>query len=303
MRKSYIYACITVLIWATLATVVKLVLSDIPDFEALAVSGAFAFVFLLIINIINGSIKQMKAYRIKDYLMMSGLGFLGLFMYSALYYYGIGVLGSQEACILNYLWPVMIVLFACIILKEKLTVKKIIAMALSFAGIVVLTMGSGGEASGNRLLGIAACVAAAICYGLFSVLNKKHSLDQGVTMMWIWLTVTVCSAVAGLIFEKWQPVTGLQWAGLAWLGIVVNAVAYLLWAIALKQAKDSAGIANLAYLVPFLSVILSAVVLKEQLTINAAVAVVLIIGGIVLQSIGGRKKPSRAEKSDAKRRD
>ena len=303
MRKSYIYACITVLIWATLATVVKLVLSDIPDFEALAVSGAFAFVFLLIINIINGSIKQMKAYRIKDYLMMSGLGFLGLFMYSALYYYGIGVLGSQEACILNYLWPVMIVLFACIILKEKLTVKKIIAMALSFAGIVVLTMGSGGNASGNRLFGIAACVAAAICYGLFSVLNKKHTLDQGVTMMWIWLAVTVCSAVAGLIFEKWQPVTGLQWAGLAWLGIVVNAVAYLLWAIALKQAKDSAGIANLAYLVPFLSVILSAVVLKEQLTINAAVAVVLIIGGIVLQSIGGRKKPSRAEKSDAKRRD
>ena len=123
MKKSYIYAGVTVLIWSTLATVVKLVLQDIPNLQALTISSAFAFVFLLILNIINGSIKEMKHYRIKDCLTMAGLGFLGLFMYSALYYYGIAELGSQEACILNYLWPMMIVIFACIILKERITVK------------------------------------------------------------------------------------------------------------------------------------------------------------------------------------
>ena len=242
-------------------------------------------IMLLIINIINGAIKEMKRYRLKDYLKMSGLGFLGLFMYSALYYYGIAVLSSQEACILNYLWPMMIVLFACLLLRERLTVKKAIAMVMSFAGIVVLTLGSGGGSSGNRLFGIIACVAAAVCYGLFSVLNKKHSLNQSVTMMWIWLTVAVCSAVSGLIFEAWQPITGWQWAGVAWLGIVVNAVAYLLWALALKGARDSAKIANLAYLVPFLSIVLTALILKEQIACTAAIALVLIIGGILLQSI------------------
>ena len=285
MKKSYIYAGLTVLIWSTLATVVKLVLKDIPNFQALAISSAFAFVFLLILNIINGSIKEMKHYRIKDCLTMAGLGFLGLFMYSALYYYGIAELGSQEACILNYLWPMMIVIFACIILKERITVKKIIAMLISFAGIVVLTLGSGGVSSGNRLFGIIACVTAAVCYGLFSVLNKKHSLNQNVTMMWIWFTTAVCSLVLSLIFENWQPIAGVQWLGIAWLGIVVNAVAYLLWAIALKGASDSAKIANLAYLVPFISIIISWLVLKEQITINAVLALVLIIGGILIQSI------------------
>ena len=285
MKKSYIYAGLTVLIWSTLATVVKLVLKDIPNFQALAISSAFAFVFLLILNIINGSIKEMKHYRIKDCLTMAGLGFLGLFMYSALYYYGIAELGSQEACILNYLWPMMIVIFACIILKERITVKKIIAMLMSFAGIVVLTLGSGGVSSGNRLFGIIACVTAAVCYGLFSVLNKKHSLNQNVTMMWIWFTTAVCSLVLSLIFENWQPIAGVQWLGIAWLGIVVNAVAYLLWAIALKGASDSAKIANLAYLVPFISIIISWLVLKEQITINAVFALVLIIGGILIQSI------------------
>ena len=285
MRKSYLYAGITVLIWSTLATVAKMVLDDIPSFQVLAVSSALAFVFLLAVNIVSGSIKEIKRYRAKEYLMMTGLGFLGLFMYSALYYYGISVLSSQEACILNYLWPMMIVVFACVLLREKLTVRKVIAMLMSFAGIVVLSLGNGGADSGNKLFGFLACVTAAVCYGLFSVLNKKHTLDQGVTMMWSWLTVAVCSAAAGLIFEKWQPISGTQWAGVAWLGVAVNAVAYLLWALALKGARDSAKIANLAYLVPFLSILLSAVVLKERITINAVIAIVLIIGGILLQSI------------------
>ena len=253
-------------------------------------------IMLLIINIINGAIKEMKRYRLKDYLKMSGLGFLGLFMYSALYYYGIAVLSSQEACILNYLWPMMIVIFACLLLRERLTVKKAIAMVMSFAGIVVLTLGSGGGSSGNRLFGIIACVAAAVCYGLFSVLNKKHSLNQSVTMMWIWLTVAVCSAVSGLIIEAWQPITGWQWAGVAWLGIVVNAVAYLLWALALKGARDSAKIANLAYLVPFLSIVLSALILKEQIACTAAIALVLIIGSILLQSIQIKKRSKNGQR-------
>ena len=295
MKKSYIYAGLTVLIWSTLATVVKLVLKDIPNFQALAISSAFAFVFLLILNIINGSIKEMKHYRIKDCLTMAGLGFLGLFMYSALYYYGIAELGSQEACILNYLWPMMIVIFACIILKERITVKKIIAMLMSFAGIVVLTLSSGGASSGNRLFGIIACVTAAVCYGLFSVLNKKHSLNQNVTMMWIWFTTALCSLVLSLIFENWQPIAGVQWLGIAWLGIVVNAVAYLLWAIALKGASDSAKIANLAYLVPFISIIISWLVLKEQITINAVFALVLIIGGILIQSISLKRDGNQAK--------
>ena len=75
MKKSYIYAGVTVLIWSTLATVVKLVLQDIPNLQALTISSAFAFVFLLILNIINGSIKEMKSYKVRDYLTMSGLGF------------------------------------------------------------------------------------------------------------------------------------------------------------------------------------------------------------------------------------
>lgn len=284
MKKNYIYAISTVFIWSTLATVAKLLLNDIPNLQTLAISGAFAFLFLLIVNICNGSIKLMAEYSFKQYAIMAGLGFVGLFMYSALYYYGLSQLSAQEACILNYLWPIMIVLFSCIFLREKLTAMKIIAMLCSFAGIVILSVGSGFVFTAGSVTGYISCIVAAVCYGLFSVLNKKANLNQNITMMIIWLTVTVCS-FRSFFTGNWVPIGGVQWLGLAWLGIAINAAAYLLWSLALNKSKNTAVIANLAYLVPFLSLVVSAIVLKEQIEWRHIVSLIFIIGGILLQNI------------------
>lgn len=294
MKKNYIYALLTVSIWSTMAAVAKMILFDIPNLETLSISSIFAFVFLLIINIKNGLIRELKQYSVKDYVIMAGLGFLGLFMYSALYYYGLTQLSSQEACIINYLWPIMLVIFSCIILKEKFTAIKGIAMLCSFVGIVILSTGNTSVANENSMSGIISCIIAAACYGLFSVLNKKADYNQNIAMMVIWFVVAVCSAILGPITEDWKPIEGTQWLGMLWLGVVIDAVAYLLWALALKGVKNTAKIANLAYLTPFLSLVVSAVVLNEQVSFRAIVALIFIVGGILLQSFCDyiRKKKS-----------
>lgn len=297
MKKNYILAIVAICIWSTLAATVKILVSDFPSLETLSVSAAFAFVFLLLMNIKNGAIKQMRGYRFKDYLIMAGLGFLGMFLYSALYYYGLSQLTSQEACILNYLWPIMLVIFSVIILKEKMTLTKGVAMLCSFVGIVILSTGGSASASGNVALGMIACVIAAACYGLYSVLNKKVNYNQNVTMMVIWFIVAICSAILGFVTEEWRPIVGaVQWLGFAWLGVVTSAVAYLLWALALNGVKESAKIANLAFLTPFLSLIVSAVLLKEQIRLRAVIALIFIVGGILLQSFWDHIK-SRREKA------
>ena len=294
MRKNYTYALLTVFIWSILAAIAKILLSDIPNLETLAVSSVFAFLFLLAINIKNGTIRELSKYSVKDYGIMAGLGFLGLFLYSALYYYGITELSSQEACIINYLWPIMLVIFSCIILKEKFTIIKGIAMLCSFAGIVILSTGSGSMTSGNASLGMISCIVAAACYGLFSVLNKKANYDQNIAMLVIWLVVAACSAIVGPRIEVWKPIQGMQWLGIIWLGVVIDAVAYLLWALALNGVENSAKIANLAYLTPFLSLLVSAVVLKEKIQMRAVVALIFIVGGILLQSFYERFQKDRA---------
>ena len=285
MKKNYVFAVITVLVWSTTAALVKKILFDIPNMEVLSISSYAAFVFLLLANVKNGHFKEMKHFSLKDYGVMAGLGFLGLFVYTALYYYGLSQLTSQEACILNYLWPIMLVIFSCIILKEPLTFMKGFAMLCSFMGIVILSTGNVGTSAGNVTLGMISCIIAAACYGLFSVLNKKVNYNQNIAMMIYWLVAGIFSMLLGLKTEVWVPISGVQWLGILWIGVVVDAVAYLLWAIALNDAQNTAIIANMAFLTPFLSVIVSAIFLKEQITLRAIIALVFIIGGILLQNI------------------
>lgn len=283
MKKNYLYAFLTVSVWSTTAAISKLLLLDIPTLETLAISGFLAFLFLFIRNVKTGNIKKMKNFSLKDYSIISGLGFLGLFLYSALYYYGLTELSSQKACILNYLWPIMIVVFSSIILKEKITILKAAAMLSSFLGIIILSAESSFSPSESSFWGIISCIAAAACYGLFSVLNKRFDYDQSIAMMIFWLVTAVCSAVLGFFTEEWVLVSVPQWLGFLWLGIVINAIAYLLWALAIKGSEDTSKIANLAYLVPFLSLLVSAVLLKEQIELRSFVALVFIVGGILFR--------------------
>ena len=290
VKKSILYALITVLIWSTMAPVVKLILSEVPSLEALAVSSIMAACFLFVFNLLRGKLRRLKEYSGKQIGAMTGLGFIGIFLYSALYYAGLTQMTAQEACVVNYLWPIMIMVFSIVILKERFTPVKGIAMLCSFAGIVILSLGGGAAGEGNRLIGILCCMAAAILYGLFSVLNKKLNYDQNLAMMIFWLVCAVLSAALGLCTETWIPIAGAQWIGLIWMGLASYAIAYLLWALALREAENTSLIANLAFLVPFLSVIWCAVFLKEPLQVQAVIALVLIVGGILLQSLWGRKR-------------
>lgn len=283
MKKETILALVTVLIWSTLAPITKVLLRDIPSMEILCLGAVFAFLFLLCSNAIRGKLSELFHTPLRDVARMAGFGFLGLFLYSALYYYGIEQLTSSEACILNYLWPLMIVLFSCLLLKEPLTARKILALLCSFLGIIILSVGDS-SGTGHPIAGILSCIIAAACYGLFSVLNKKADMDQDLTMMVIWFTTALCAGIAGLFGPTWVPIPPTTWVGLLWIGIVVNAVAYLLWALAINGSTVTAGIANLAYLVPLLSMVLSVLFLHEPLRLRAVLALILIVGGILMQS-------------------
>ena len=283
--RVYFYAISAVVIWSTTAALVKSLLTAIPTFEALFLSTLAASLFLLVVQLVRDGGRIFRTYDVRGYMSMAGLGFLGLFLYSGLYYYGLSQLTSQEACLLNYLWPMMIVLFAALLLGERITLRTAAALLLSFSGVVVLTLGGEGSAEGTGLLGTVACLLAALCYGLFCVLNKRRNIDQTVMMIMAWGTTAFCSLPVTLLMEEWVSLSWTQWLGLLWLGVFIDAVGYLWWAMALQEARDAATVANLAYAVPLLSLVVSAAALGEEMSGAAFGALVLIMGGILLQSV------------------
>ena len=107
--RVYFYAISAVLMWSTTAALVKSLLTEIPTYEALFVSSLAGALFLIVMQLVRGGGRVFRAYDVRGYAAMAGLGFLGIFLYSGLYYYGLSQLTSQEACILNFLWPMMIV--------------------------------------------------------------------------------------------------------------------------------------------------------------------------------------------------
>ncbi len=285
MKKSYVFAVLAVLLWSTMAPATKYMLGDMPAMLVLAVSSMFATLFLFIVNLFTGKIKRAKEYSGKQYGLMAGLGFMGLFMYSSLYYHGLEVLTSHEACILNYLWPVMIMIFSAVILKEKIDALKVIAMLCAFLGVVVLSWGTPVH-SVSAVTGIIACIVAAVFYGLFSVLNKKFDFDQNIAMMVMWGVTSVCAFIYCAIAGNWAPMELKQWLGMIWIGVAADALGYLLWALALKHAgNETSSVSVIAYMTPFLSLVASAVFLKENIGFTAVIALVLIIGGIMLATV------------------
>ena len=195
MKKPYLYAFAAIAFWSTTATVSKLLLHSFTTMQILAVCSAVAAVFLLTVNLASGKLTQLKTYRLRDYLITAGVGMLGTFFYNMFLVFGIDRLLASQAMIINYLWPMMAVVAGCILLKEKMTLRKGIAVAMSFAGVVIVT--SGGSLAGftgGNLLGAGLCVLAAVSYGLFVVLNKRLPYDASVSMMLYYMIATVVAA-------------------------------------------------------------------------------------------------------------
>lgn len=283
MKKEYICAIISVLLWSTTATVSKLLLGSLDSMQILLVSSLFSFLFLFIINCFNGSIKEIKKYKPKDYLIIFALGVIGIFLYDLFFYLGINAMQASQAFIINYLWPIMTVLFACIILKEKFTIRKIIAIIISFIGVIIVSSnGNLLSIEKSSLMGTIYCLLAALLYGLFSVLNKKQNYNKYTSMMLFYFNSTIISLLYVIATKRFFVPELSQTLGLLWIGIFTSAIAYTSWALALAKG-DTARISNIAYLTPFISLVWTGIVLKEKISFYSVLGLIIIVLGIFIQ--------------------
>ena len=190
---------------------------------------------------------------------------------------------ASQAFIINYLWPIMIVLFACLILKEPLTARKAIAIVLSFVGVIIVTAdGSLGGMTKESLTGALCCLLAAISYGLFAVLNKQKGYDNLSSMLVYHIVAWFLSAMFNLLSGDLFIPQAAQLPGLIWSGVGCSAVANTLWFMAMSQG-ETAKISTMAYLTPFLSLIWTAVLLGEPIRWTSVLGLIVIVSGILLQ--------------------
>lgn len=282
MKKTYLYAALSIFFWSTVAATCKILLTELNNIQLLWMNSLIAGLFLFILNFALGNFKKYKNYKVKDYFIMAAIGIPCTILYYVFYYAGTDILPASQAFIINYLWPIMSVVFACIILREAFTVKKFIAILISFLGVMVVVGVDANEFSSKMLLGTMCCILGAVSYGIFTALNQKTNYDKSMTLMVSYGAAFIFTTVINLINGDLFIPKPDQMLGFLWNGIFTGAVANVLWVMALKSGNTE-KVSNLAYITPFLSLIWTFLLLGEKIKLNSLIGLIIIILGIFVQ--------------------
>ena len=283
MKKSYLLAAIAIFIWSTIPVVTKNLLASFTSLQIVSVSALFAAVFLLALNIATGRFKILRTYTLKDYVITTLIGAPGTFIYYIFLYIGTDKMLASQAFIINYLWPIMSIVFACIILKEKMTVRGAIAVALSFLGVVIVTGDNLLHFNQNTLIGAIFCILAAVSYGSFTALNKKYKYDKFLSMMISYAATFIFSFIINAATGNLFILTPAQTLGIIWNGVFSYAIGTTFWAIALDNG-NTAKISNLAYITPFLAITWTSIFLPDDpFNPVSLLGLIVIVSGILIQ--------------------
>ena len=288
MKKAYFFAAVSIIFWSSLAAISKLMLNDFSSYVILTFSSFFAFLALLAVNFFKGNLKQLKNYKVKDYIITTLICLPGTFLYYVFLYLGTDRMEASKAFIINYLWPIMSVVFACIILKEKVTLRKCIAFALSFLGVFTVASDNLLNFKSTSFIGVFFLILAAVCYGLFTVLNKKWDYDYLISMMISFFVTIIFSLAIVLSLRQELYANAIQILGFAYNGIFIMAIATVTWALALKLG-GTAKISNLAYITPFLSLVWTFLILQEPIKPLSLLGLIIIVIGIFIQLKDNKK--------------
>jgi drug/metabolite transporter (DMT)-like permease len=207
------------------------------------------------------------------------VGVGGLFGYHALYFLALRFAPPAEAGLLNYLWPLLIVVFSALLPGEKLRGHHIIGALLGFAGMVLLVARGGGQVATEYIPGFAAAFCAAFIWAGYSVTSRRLKAVPTDAVAGFCLVTAVLALLCHLALETtvW-PQTALQWACVVALGLGPVGAAFYVWDIGMKRG-DIRLLGALSYATPLLSTGFLVLAGFAEPTPALAIAAVLIAGG------------------------
>jgi len=211
------------------------------------------------------------------------LGVGGLFGYHALYFSALRLAPPAEAGLLNYLWPLLIVLLSALLPNERLGPHHIVGAALGLIGTVVLFAGQGGlDLAAEFIPGYSAAVVAAFVWASYSVLSRRFASVPSDAVAGFCLATAALAALCHLAFETtlW-PTAPSQWLAILALGLGPVGAAFYAWDFGVKHG-DIRVLGALSYTAPVLSTLFLVLAGYAEPRLSLALAAALITGGGLL---------------------
>jgi drug/metabolite transporter (DMT)-like permease len=267
-----------VLLWSSLA-VLTAASGDVPPLQLLALTFAIGGIAGVALWAFRPS--AAKAIRQPWPIYLLGVG--GLFGYHAAYFIALRNAPVVEAGLINYLWPLLIVLLAAPIAGEKLRWWHLAGAGLGLAGIVVLAFGRGDLGfAGDHWKGYLAALGCAFAWSLYSTISRRFGEVPTDAVAGFCVVTALLALPLHLIFETTvTPAGATTWLALAALGFGPVGAAFYLWDIAVKRG-DIRALGALSYLTPILSTSALIIAGRAQASPSLLLATALVVAGAVL---------------------
>lgn len=273
MSPATLAGCGALILWAFLALLSRLA-AGIPPLQLTAMGFALGGTVGLAVVLARGGAAALR----QDALAWAhGVG--GLFGYHALYFLAFALAPAVEVNLINYLWPLLIVLLAAPIRGLPLGPARLAGVGLGFAGCALL-VGPGASFPPEATLGFLAALGCAVVWSVYSVTAGTPRLARVPTeaVAGFCLATAALAGVLHLAFETTVAPDARQWLAVLALGLGPVGAAFFLWDVGMKRG-DPRLLGTLAYAVPVASTLLLIAAGEGEMSLRVAAATLMVAGG------------------------
>jgi len=268
-------------IWGGMYVVSKYALDTIPPFTLLFLRYLIASLFL------GWLCWRQKAELVprREKGLIFQIGFVGYFLSIAAQFIGTKLSSAHMGAVITTLSPVFLSGFAIFLLKEKITSRQVVSIAIAFAGVLVVVGMPGEQGEGKTLPGNLSLVAAALFWGYYSVISRKVSLVYTPLQITTWGVI-----IATVLTLPCIPFELKMWSfrdllaipillSVLYIALISTALAFFSWNKGLSLVPShQAGL--FFFFQPMVGTLLGWLFLKEQLSVTFFIGSLLILTGV-----------------------
>jgi len=294
VRRATLIGTTAILMFSSLG-LLSVASGPIPPFQMVAMAFCVAFAIGLILPALRGR-SLLRALRQPP--RVWALGIYGLFGYHFAYFTGVQNAPPVDANLINYLWPLLIVVFSALLPGERLRWFHLAGAVLGLAGCAALILGADRGTADGSFLGYGAAVAAALLWSSYSVMSRKVGQVPTDAVGGFCGATAVLAGACHFALEPTVMPDATGWLGIAGMGLGPVGLAFFTWDHGVKHG-DIQVLGAMAYATPLLSTIWMILAGYGEATPRVGIACALIVGGACLATRDFWYRPRRRAQGDA----
>ena len=282
--RSFIYILLSGMLWGCMGLFVRVLNKqgiasmDIVFLRAIVTAVAMV-IFLFIFH------RRMLKIHWKDFWCFLGTGIASITFFNFCYFKAIMMTSLSVAAVLLYTAPAIVMILSYILFHEAFTVRKVIAIVMTFFGCMLVT-GMLGKQQAITTTGLLYGLGAGLGYAFYSIFSR-YALEKGYHSLTITCYTFIVTTVVSVFFTNVTKVSMVVFSSPLYvmltvaLGLICTVAPYLLYTLGLQEV-DNSHAAIIASIEPVTATVLGFVVFGENITVVKMIGMILVLGGMVV---------------------